>query len=289
MRQAIKVCVLASVVVGQAWAPAVATATAEWPSVLTVGSTPGCGETARVEEGTAKRSQPGVKLGTIPGLGAVKASVDWDNRYELTLAGKDFQVTRSYTPVTRQTEIIISGADELPVEIRLGGVDGFSITKGAQVLRGTADPDAIRGLVSGRAVGAFRELIGNYERRLMAGGRTARPDDPHADGFLLAGAFVSSLAGDPTAMGRSRDLITRRIRGPFRSARVQFKDCVRDYEKYLLNIDDQRTSCLDAANGRDSWYARSADRLGCEVEFMAGALAGEGQFISCTALGSILT
>ncbi len=90
-------------------------------------------------------------------------------------------------------------------------------------------------------------------------------------------------------MGRSRDLITRRIRGPVRSARVQFKDCVRDYEKYLLMIDTQRTQCLDAANGRDTWYARGADRLGCEVEFMAAALAGEGQFISCTALGSILT
>jgi hypothetical protein len=63
---------------------------------------------------------------------------------------------------------------------------------------------------------------------------------------------------------------------------------VTEYEKYLLMIDQQRTDCLEAADSRDSWYARAADRLGCEVEFMAQALAGEGQFVSCTALGSIV-
>ena len=237
----------------------------------------------------SSRRQAGTRAGVIPGLGAVTASLDWDNRHELTLAGDGFKVTRTYTPITRQVEIVIASADEVPVEIRLGGVDGFSITKGTQVLRGVSDPGAIRALVSGQGVAAFRELIGNYERRLIAGARSARFDDPHADGFLLAGALVGSLAGDPSAIGRARDLITRRIRGPFRSARWEFKDCVRDYEKYLLMIDNTRTSCLDAANGRDSWYARSADRLGCEVEFMAAAIAGEGQFLSCTALGSILT
>ena len=122
----------------------------------------------------------------------------------------------------------------------------------------------------------------------MAWRAPARVDDPHADGFLLAGALVASLAGDPTAVGRARDLITRRIRGNVRAARFQFKDCVTDYEQYLLMIDEQRTDCLEAANSRDSWYARAADRLGCEVEFMARALAGEGQFVSCTALGAIV-
>ena len=128
MRHAVKVCVALAVVV-QAGVPAIATGDSGAPSVLAVGALPSCGETGRVEEGTAKRSQPGVKVGTIPGLGAIRASVGWDNRHELTLAGKDFQVTRSFTPVTRQTEIIISGDDEVPVEIRLGGVDGFSVTK----------------------------------------------------------------------------------------------------------------------------------------------------------------
>ena len=71
-------------------------------------------------------------------------------------------------------------------------------------------------------------------------------------------------------------------------ARIRFTQCVTDYELYLLEIDEQRTTCLDAANGRSTWYARAADRLGCEAEFIAGAIAGEGQFVSCTALGSIV-
>lgn len=280
-RQVVKVCAAAVVaVMVQTWAPAVAAES----SVL-----PACGEEVRLERiGTAPRGQAGARAGRIPGLGAVTASLDWDNRHQLTLAGEGLQVTRTYTPLTRQIEIIIAGADEVPVEIRFGGVDGFSITKGTQVVRGVSDPNAIRALLGGQGVAAFRELIGNYERRLFAGARSARFDDPHADGFVLAGALVGSLAGDPTAVGRARDLITRRIRGPFRRAGAQFKDCVGDYEQYLLSIDSERTSCLEAANGRSSWYARGADRLGCEIEFMAAAIAGEGQFISCTALGSIL-
>ena len=285
MRQSVKVfaAVVVAVVV-QTSAPALAVASTTFPAAL-----PACGESVRADAGGAARKQAASKTGTIPGLGDVKALVEWDGRHELTLTGRDLQVTRRFNPVTRQAEIVIAGGDAVPVEIRFGGVDGFSLAKGEQSLRGTSDPDAIRTLVSGPAVAAFRELVGNYERRLIAGGRSARVDDAHADGFLLAGAFVNSLAGDPTAVSRARDLITRRIRGPFRTARFEFKDCVRDYEKYLLMIDSQRTSCLDAANGRDSWYVRAADRLGCEIEFMAGALAGEGQFISCTALGSILT
>jgi hypothetical protein len=280
--------------VGRVWA-AIAIAAAAHGGVpalvmasTTMPSLPACGDGAGVFRGATLKTQRQERTGRIPGLGVVTGSLGWDNGHQLVLAGRDFQVTRSYTPVTRVTEIVISSADEVPVEIRLGGVDGLSITRGAQVLRGTSDPDAIRALVSGRAVTAFRELIGNYERQLIAAVRAGRVDDAHADGFLLAGAFVGSLAGDPTAVGRARDLMMRRIRGHFRTARLEFKDCVRDYEKYLLMIDEQRSSCVDAANGRDSWWGRSADRLGCEVEFMAGALAGEGQFITCTALGSIL-
>ena len=86
----------------------------------------------------------------------------------------------------------------------------------------------------------------------------------------------------------TRDLVNQRIRRKMMAVRFDFQDCVTDYERYLLQIDTQRTQCLEAANSRDSWYARAADRLGCEAEFIAGALAGEGQFISCTALGSLM-
>jgi hypothetical protein len=164
------------------------------------------------------------------------------------------------------------------------GTPGIVVSRGAQVLRGASDADALRALVGGPAVAAFRERIGNFERRLNAGA-AARFDDPHAYGFLLAGAFVASLAGDPAAFGRARDVMVGRIRGRVQNVRFDFRDCVTEYERYLLKIDDQRTMCLEAANGRDSWYARAADRLGCEAEYMAQILAGEGQFISCTALG----
>lgn len=282
-KQAMKVCAtLVVAMVVQAWMPALAGASASLPVL------PACGDSARLEGASPARTQAASRSGRIPGLGQVTASTNWDGGHELTLTGRDFQVTRRFVPATRQAEIVISGADGVPLEIRFGGVDGLSLTKGGQVVRGTGDADGIRALVSGPSVAAFRELIGNYERGLMAGVRAARADDAHADGFLLAGAFVSSLAGDPTAVGRARDLITGRLRGPFRAARFQFKDCVSDYEKYLLMIDQKRTDCLSAANSRDSWYARAADRLGCEAEFMAGALAGEGQFVGCTALGAIL-
>ena len=116
----------------------------------------------------------------------------------------------------------------------------------------------------------------------------ARTDDPHADGFLLTGAFLASLGGDPAAVGRARDLMLRRVSGKVRAVRLDFRDCVTDYELYLMSIDTERTICLDAANERTWWYQRAADRLACEVEFIAGAMAGEGQFVSCTALGGIM-
>lgn len=280
VRQLVKVCgaVVCAVLI-EAWAPA--HASASWGMPL-------CGAGPRVDGG-GDREQAVARAGVLPGLGRVAASIEWDNRQQLTLTGPGFEVTRAYTPLTRETEITVSGFGESPVVVRLGGVDGFSVTKGSQVTRGTADPDAIRALVSGRAVAAFRERIGNYERRLIAGAVRPRQDDAHADGFLLAGALLGSLSGDVSAVGRARDLITRRIQARLRAVRLDFQDCVRDYEQYLLMIDEQRTQCLDAANGRDSWYARAADRLGCEVEFMAGAMAGEGQFISCTALGAVVS
>jgi len=217
----------------------------------------------------------------------VAASSGWYNRLSLVLSDRDFTVSRSFTPLTREVELVIAGRGEEPLVIRFGSADGLSVSRGGRVLRHGAHPDALRALVGGRGIAAFRERVGNFERRLMAG-VGQRVDDPHAYGFLLTGAFVASLAGDPTAFGRARDLIRQRIHRKMRAVRFDFQDCVTDYERYLLKIDTQRSQCLDGANSRDTWYARAADRLGCEVEFMAQALAGEGQFVSCTALGSLM-
>ena len=222
------------------------------------------------------------RSGHIPGLGDVKATVGWDNRMQLTLATRDFEVTRTILP-TREIEITISGRGEpVPLTIRLGGADGLRVARGTNVARGGSSLDAYRALTDGRVVAAFREHIGDYERRLMAGTAT-RADDPHAYGFLLVGAFVASLSGDPTAVGRARDVISRRVQGRMRQVR-DFKNCVAEYEKYLLKIDTDRTSCLESANAQDSMWERAAQRLLCEGEFIAGALSGEGQFIACSAL-----
>jgi hypothetical protein len=226
------------------------------------------------------------RKGTIAGLGNVSGSIGWDGRKVLSLADNTFTVTRTFTPATREVEITIAGKGEPPLLIRVGGPGGLHVSKGGRVID-VSDAEATAAALRGRAVASFRERIGNFERRVIAG-KAQRVDDPHADGFLFVGAFLASLAGDPTAVGRARDLVLQRIRGKLQAVRFNFRDCVTEYELYLLQIDTQRTQCLSAANGRDSWYARAADRLGCEAEFIAGALAGEGQFVSCTALGSIL-
>ena len=227
------------------------------------------------------------RSGRIPGIGNVSATIGWDGRKTMTLAGEQFSVSRTFDPLTRLVEVTVSGEGEERLVIRLGGSTKLHVSKGGRAID-VSDAPAVRGALDGRAIAAFRERLGNYERRLIVGGASGRVDEPHADAFLLVGAFMSSLAGDPTAVARARDLIVRRIQGKLRAVRFEFKDCVTDYELYLMSIDKERSTCLEAANGRDSWWARAADRLACEAEFMAGALAGEGQFISCTALGTLL-
>lgn len=237
---------------------------------------------------SARQDVAVARAGEIPALGTVSATLGWDHRMQVSLRESEFVMTRTFTPATREVELTISGEGELPLVLRFGGSDGFSASRGARVARGTSNPEAIRPLLSGRAVAAARRHLGNYERRLISRAPATRSDDPHAYGFLLAGALLASLDGDPTAVGRARDIIRNRLTQRMKAVGFDFKYCVTDYERYLLQIDSDRSNCLEAANGRESWYARAADRLGCEVEFMAGALAGEGQFAACTALGGII-
>ncbi|MEO5896796.1 MAG: hypothetical protein ABIS06_13950 [Vicinamibacterales bacterium] len=223
------------------------------------------------------------RTGKIPGMGNVRGTLGWDRRAQLTLETSDFEVGRTIAP-TGEVEISIAGKGEPTIVIRVGGSEGMIVTRGSHVVRGSADAAALRGLFTGRAATAFRAHVGEFERRLIGVEPAARADDAHAYGFLLAGAFVSSLAGDPTAMGRARDLIIRRIRGRVLAAAFQFRDCVSDYERSLLQNDSGRSSCLDSANEQDAWYARAAQRVLCEGEFMASTLSAEGQFVSCSAL-----
>lgn len=228
------------------------------------------------------------RTGTIPGLGEVTGAIGWDSRVRFALAVGGFTLTRTLTPSTGEIEIVVSGGGEVPTTIRVGGFEGLIVTRGARVLRGTADAESVATLMRGNAMAAIRAHLGDFERQLLAGHRPARADDPHAYGFVLTGALLSTLGGDGAALGRARDLIGRRVRAGVRPVRFDFRNCVTEYERYLLKIDNERTYCLQAANGRDAWYERAADRLGCELEFMAAAMSGEGQFVSCTALGALV-
>ena len=58
-------------------------------------------------------------------------------------------------------------------------------------------------LMSGRAVAAARERLGSFERH-QAATTASRVDDAHGNGFLLVGALLSALHGDPAAIGRER-------------------------------------------------------------------------------------
>lgn len=253
---------------------------------VTLVPSPAAAQTTRV---VSTRQEVAVaRTGEIPSLGAVTATLGWDQRLQVSLRDQEFVMTRTFTPATREVELTIEGHEEAPLVLRFGGTDGFSASRGSRVVQGTSNPESIRGLLGGRAVAAARRHLGTYERRLISRPPAVRTDDPHAYGFFLAGALLASLDGDSTAFGRARDLIKARLAQRMRAVRFQFKYCVTDYELYLLQIDTSRSQCLDAANGRDSWYARAADRLGCELEFMAGALAGEGQFAACSALGGII-
>jgi hypothetical protein len=237
---------------------------------------PGCSTEARQDVAVTR-------TGKIPGIGTVKGTLGWDRRAQLTLETSEFEVSRTIAP-TGDVEINIAGRGEQTIVIHVGTSEGLVVTKGSHVIRGSADPAALRALFGGKAATAFRAHIGEYERRLIGLESAARADDAHAYGFLLAGAFVSSLAGDPTAMARARDLIIRRIRGRALAAAFQFRDCVSDYERSLLQNDSNRSGCLASANEQDAWYERAAQRLVCEGEFVASSLSAEGQFVSCSAL-----
>ena len=239
-------------------------------------------ETACIAAGTQQDAAV-TRSGRIPGLGNVSGTVGWDRRAQLSLTTADFEAKRTMMP-NGEYEISIAADGEAALVIRGGGADGLVVSRGNSIVRGGTDAEALRVLTSGRAVTAFREHLGAYERHLISMDPSPRADDVHAYGFLLAGAFVSSMAGDPTAMPRARDLIMRRLRTRVRAAAFQFRDCVSEYERSLLQNDSNRTNCLDAANSRDAWYQRAAERSFCEAEFVAASLSAEGQFVGCSAL-----
>jgi hypothetical protein len=226
------------------------------------------------------------------GLGGYKATVTPDNRLKYTLESSEFTFTRLTAADTGATEITIAGSNEVPVVIRFGGQPEISVERGGQrrtIARGdTIDKvEAVAALLNGRAVTAFRRIVGSYELELMndpaaLGAKSA----PFGYALLLTAAFVGQLAGDPNAVERTRDLIRRRIAAKLQAVAWR-ADCVTEYELALLANDTRYTQCQDAAESQDSWYERAAQRAMCAAEFLAGALSAETQFIACSGLAPL--
>jgi hypothetical protein len=153
------------------------------------------------------------------------------------------------------------------------------------VRREEDNTEAIRMLMGGRAVTAFRLRVGAYERQLANDAATVSDSlSPFTYTILLTAAFVGELAGDPNALGRTRDLIRRHLAEKVHAAAWQQRDCVTDYERALLSNDSRQTQCMESAGNLDSFFARAAERLLCGAEFLAGAVSAETQFVECSAL-----
>ncbi len=233
------------------------------------------------------------RAGEQAGLGGYKARLTPDNRVKYTLGAADFTFTRVTATTSTETEITIAGSNEAPVVIRFGGGTDISVERGGQVVSigpgdGGGKVDAAAALLNGRAVGAFRRLIGSYERELTnEPAALSAKTSPFAYSLLLTAAFVSQLAGDPNAVERTRDLIRRRIAAKLRAAAWRTTDCVTEYERALLANDTRNTECLESADGLDSFWDRAGARLLCSAEFLAGALSAETQFASCSGLAPL--
>jgi hypothetical protein len=224
-------------------------------------------------------------------MGGYRAAVTPDNRLRYTLESAEFTFTRISRADTRETEMTIAGSTEAAVIIRFGGSTGLTVERGGQVVvLGSRDDsgEAAAALLTGRAVRAFRRVVGGYERDLL-NDTVGVPADisPFAYSLLLSAAFVGELAGDPNALDRTRDLIRRRITARLRSAAWQQRDCVTEYERALLANDTRNTECNEAADSLDSVFARAAERLLCASEFLAGAMSAEAQFVACSGLAPL--
>ena len=227
------------------------------------------------------------------GLGGYRATLTPDNRVKYTLDAPDFTFTRITATNSTETEITIAGSNEAPVVIRFGGGNDISVERSGQVVSirhgdGTDKLEAVAALLNGRAVSAFRRLVGSYERELMNDTAIlSAKTSPFAYSLLLTAAFVSQLAGDPNAVERTRDLIRRRISAKLRAAAWRTTDCVTDYEQSLMANDTRNTQCLESADNMESFWDRAGARLLCSAEFLAGALSAETQFVSCSGLSPL--
>ena len=216
----------------------------------------------------------------IPGLGQVTISTQLDDRLRFDLSGAGFHASRTIGP-RGDFEIVVSGGGEpMALAVRYEGRDRLTVRRGAAVVSGVSNLSAVRALTDGRAVASFREHVGEFERRLVFDGTSLGGDDPHGHGFLLAGAFVAALAGDPTAVARARDVVMRGASTHHKST-GRDETCATRYGEHLISADLARDSCIAIANADDSWHAKSGQRLLCDATYLAAVAITEVAFAGC--------
>src|SRR5262245_47138481 len=189
------------------------------------------------------------RRGRIQDLGEIEISMLWDNRARVQMKGSDFEFRKSISE-GGETEFVISGGGEPDVTIGLGR-NGVTVARGSEfvTIQSQAQNDQLRGMLAGRAVAAFRQRAGAYERRLLREEaaqhqplwKAERQDEPYGYSVLLSAGLLSELTGDPSAFDRLHELIVRRILSRTRVIKVGFqtRDCVTEYELYLVQIDGQ--------------------------------------------------
>ena len=208
-------------------------------------------------------------------LGEITVAQPSPGVVRVDLSGKGCAAARTMRPV-REVEYEVTGGGELislQMRVRSGHL---SIRRGANVVTGVTNLAQARSLTDGRAVASLREHIGEFERRLLTGASSSR--DPHAHGFLLQGALIAQIGGDPVAVSRARDVVMR----PQASLAAAGADrCAADYDRVLPDADRRRTACLMRADADDSWHARVGERLLCDAGFVSAVAAAEAAYATC--------
>jgi hypothetical protein len=214
-----------------------------------------------------------------------------------------------------------AGTDPTVITIQDGG--GYTISRGDKtiILNDSADDVATarqkkaeaRQLIGSQAVQAFRTSMAKIEREVKDEQIVLDTDPFRYYGIVSPGlqdaAIIAEIGGDRMAVTHARDhllnMVRRRqqragkymavglIKASFESPRTgrgrllkaQFRDCVAEYEQFLMRLDAKHRECLQSANSNYNTYWMSAGmRFACEMEFTVGTQVAVWQFIACAAI-----
>jgi hypothetical protein len=208
---------------------------------------------------------------------ASSAGIDANGNAAISVAHGGLRIDKTVTPSGEAAVRIAYGREVVGIWSTAGAITVSRNGKSATIYIGTdggAAVDRVRRLLLGSpAVRAVRRLTTKLE--LDEGEDTLATMSTLVDGVL-----VGILDGDEGVAERVGRRLTRKIRASLRSAAI--RDCVGEYEAYLLHSDTLLTDCLKTADRQGRLADRMAQRLLCHGEFLARSQSGIWQFIACT-------